>query len=239
MTSIAKNLDGSVRLTFSTPAGAATVTADQVILTTPFPVLRTLDYSRAGFDDLKRTAITQLGAGRNAKLQLQFTSRYWNTPGPWGVSNGSSYTDLGYQNTWDVTRAQAGSTGILVNYSGGSVAGAFAPRAPYSSAEDDQQVAKYAKSFLSQLETVFPGITKQWNGKATLSTPLRDPNLLCSYSYWRVGQYTTFSGYEGVAQGPVHFAGEHCSTDFQGYMEGGAREGARAALEVFHALTGS
>jgi monoamine oxidase len=239
MTAIAKNLDGSVRLTFSTPAGVGTVTADQVILTTPFPVLRTLDYSRAGFDDLKKTAITQLGAGRNAKLQLQFTSRYWNTPGPWGVSNGSSYTDLGYQNTWDVTRAQAGSTGILVDYSGGSVAGGFTPRAPYSNADDDNQVAKYAKAFLSQLETVFPGVTKQWNGKATLSTPLRDPNLLCSYSYWRVGQYTSFSGYEGVAQGPVHFAGEHCSTDFQGYMEGGASEGNRAALEVFHALAGS
>ena len=238
MTAVAKNLDGSVKLSFSTPAGAATVTADQVILTTPFPVLRTLDYSKADFDDLKKTAITQLGAGRNAKLQLQFASRYWNTSGPWGVSSGDSYSDLGYQNTWDVTRAQPGATGILVNYSGGSVAGAFAPSAPYSSADDDQHVANYARAFLAQLETVFPGVGKKWNGKATLSTPFRDPNLLTSYSYWRVGQYTTFSGYEGVAQGPVHFAGEHCSQNFQGYMEGGAAEGARAALEVFHALTG-
>jgi monoamine oxidase len=239
MTAIAKNLDGSVGLTFSTPDGTAAVAADQVILAIPFSVLRTLDYSRAGFDDLKQTAITQLGAGRNAKLQLQFATRYWNTSGPWGVSTGDSYTDLGYQNTWDVTRAQAGPTGILVNYTGGSVAAAFAPRAPYSTADDDQQVAKYAKSFLAKLESVFPGITSQWNGKATLSTPFRDPDLLASYSYWRVGQYTTFSGYEGVAQGSVHFAGEHCSQDFQGYMEGGAREGARAALEVFHALAGS
>ena len=239
MTAVAKNRDGSVTLSFQTPAGAAAVTADQVILTTPFPVLRGLDYSQAGFDDLKQTAITQLGAGRNTKLQLQFTSRYWNTSGAWGVSTGDSYTDLGYQNTWDVTRAQAGATGILVNYSGGSVAAGFAPAQPYSTAADDQHVANYAKAFLSQLENVFPGITKRWNGKATLSTPFRDPNLLCSYSYWRVGQYTTFSGYEGVAQGPIHFAGEHCSQDFQGYMEGGAREGARAALEVFHSLTGN
>jgi monoamine oxidase len=238
MGAIAKNGDGSVTLSFSTPAGAATVTADQVILTTPFPVLRTLDYSRAGFDGLKKTAITQLGAGRNAKLQLQFSSRYWNSSGPWGVSTGDSYTDLGYQNTWDVTRAQAGATGILVNYTGGSVAGAFAPKAPYSTAADDQQVAKYAQAFLAQLETPFPGITRQWTGKATLSTPFRDANLLNSYSYWKVGQYTSFSGYEGVAQGPIHFAGEHCSVNFQGYMEGGAAEGARAALEVFHTLTG-
>jgi monoamine oxidase len=53
-----------------------------------------------------------------------------------------------------------------------------------------------------------------------------------------VGQYTAFAGYEGVAQGAIHFAGEHCSQDFQGFMEGGASEGGRAALEVFHALAG-
>jgi monoamine oxidase len=238
MTAVAKNLDGTVALSFTTPSGPATVTADQVILTTPFPVLRTLDYSRAGFDDLKKTAITQLGAGRNAKLQLQFTSRYWNTTGPWGLSNGDSYTDLGYQNTWDVTRAQPGATGIMVNYSGGNVAGAFAPSVPYSNASTNKQVTTYGKAFLKELEVIFPGITSRWNGKATLSTPFRDPNLFCSYSYWRVGQYTLFSGYEGVAQGPIHFAGEHCSINFQGYMEGGASEGGRAALEVYHALTG-
>jgi monoamine oxidase len=69
-----------------------------------------------------------------------------------------------------------------------------------------------------------------------LSTPFLDTNLRCSYSYWGVGQYTAFSGYEGVAQGNIHFAGEHCSQDFQGFMEGGAAEGARAAAEVLAAL---
>jgi hypothetical protein len=44
--------------------------------------------------------------------------------------------------------------------------------------------------------------------------------------------YFIFGGYEGVRQGPVHFAGEHCSVRFQGFMEGAAREGARAAREI-------
>jgi len=35
-----------------------------------------------------------------------------------------------------------------------------------------------------------------------------------------------------VRQGPIHFAGEHCSLEMQGYMEGAAREGARAAREL-------
>ena len=33
-------------------------------------------------------------------------------------------------------------------------------------------------------------------------------------------------------QGNIHFAGEHCSQDFQGYTEGGAAEGVRAANEI-------
>jgi monoamine oxidase len=225
MTSVAANSDGTIALGF---ADGTTETFDHVILTLPFAVLRTLDYSKAGFDPLKQTAITQLGNGHNAKLQLQFKSRYWNALG----STGNVYTDIGVQNTWDVTRGQSGATGILVEYSGGNVASAFKPSTPYSNASQSPQVTTYAKSVLKQYEIVFPGIAKQWNGKATLSTPFLDPNLNCSYSYWRIGQYTAFSGYEKTQQGSIHFAGEHCSQDFQGYMEGGASEGQRAANEV-------
>ena len=233
MTSIKTNADGSVTMTFDTGGPKSqVVTADHVILCMSFAVLRTLDYAKAGFDGLKKTAITQLGNGRNAKLQLQFASRYWNAQG----SNGDVYTDLGFQNTWDVTRAQPGATGIINNYTGGNVAGAFVPSTPYSNAAENAQVAAYAQAFLSKLDTVFPGIKGLWNGKATLSTPVRDPNLLCSYSYWKVGQYHSFSDYEGRQQGNIHFAGEHCSQDFQGFMEGGASEGVRAAGEVLAAL---
>jgi monoamine oxidase len=236
MQSIKSNADGTVTMSFSTPTKKQTVTAEHVILCVSFSVLRTLDYSGAGFDSLKQTAITQIGSGRNSKLQLQFVSRYWNTQGPWGLSNGNVYTDAGFQNTWDVTRAQDGAAGILVDYGGGNYAGSFQPSTPYSNATTNTQVTTYAKAWLKQLEKVFPGITKQWTGKATLSTPFLDPLLNCSYSYWKPGQYVGFSGYEGVAQGNIHFAGEHCSQDFQGYMEGGASEGVRAAGEILALL---
>ena len=239
LTAVARGRDGSVTLSFDTPAGSTDVTADRVILTVPFPVLRTLDLSRAGFDERKLTAITQLGAGLNAKLLLQFGSRYWNTSGTWRISNGDSYADLGYQNTWDTTRGQAGATGILVNYTGGRAAAALAQQSAYSTADQNPDITAFARSFLQQLDRVFPGIGDRWNGKATLSTPMRDPNLLASYAYWRPGQYVAFGGYEGVPQGAIHFAGEHCSQDFQGYMEGAAREGKRAGLEVAHALAGN
>jgi monoamine oxidase len=230
---VVANRDGSVGLTLATPGGTVAQTFDRVILALPFTVLRTLDYRRAGFDDLKIVAINDMGGGRNDKLQLQFDSRIWNGTGAWpGNGNGNSYADSGYQNTWEVTRGQPGTSGILVDYTGGKVAGSFVTATPYSDAASNPQVVKYAKAFLKQIEPVYPGLSARWNGKATLSAPALDPNLNCSYSYWKVGQYVAFGGYEKARQGNILFAGEHCSQDFQGYMEGGASEGVRAANDL-------
>jgi monoamine oxidase len=243
LTGIVHNSNNSYTLTIQNPDGSLDTTVDRVIMTIPFSVLRTIltsdaAYRAAGFTDLKQTAIQQLGYGKNAKLQLQFDSRLWNHSGPWGISTGTSFADTGYQAGWDVTRAQEGATGILVDYTGGGV-----PLATFNGNPNDPAVvAGFARTYLDQLEDVFPGVSRLWNGRATLSVPRIDPNLLGSYSYWKVGQYTLFSGYEGARQpdikkGKAHFAGEHCSTNFQGFMEGGAEEGARAANEILSDYT--
>jgi monoamine oxidase len=223
---IALNADGTHSLTFQSGSTRFTLVADRVILTIPFSVLRTLDYTHAGFGALKTAAIQQLGYGTNAKLHLQFDARLWNQPGPWGLSTGSSFADTGYQNTWEVTRAQSGATGILVDYTGGSIGASF------TGGNNPSVVRRHAQNFLRQLEPVFPGITQHWNGRATVDTPATNPYLLGSYSCLTVGQYTLFSGSERERSGTCHFAGEHCSIDFQGYMEGAAQEGARAANEI-------
>jgi monoamine oxidase len=229
MTSIKTSSDGTITITFDTGTGASTtVTADQVVLCMSFSVLRTLDYRRAGFDTRKQTAIKQLGSGINAKLNVQFDSRIWNQDG----STGSIYTDQPFQSGWDVTRGQTGGTGIFVEYPGANVASSMAQSNPYTTSDTNTQITKFAQQLLTQLEQIFPGIGGQWNGKAMLSTPFTDRNFLCSYSYWKPGQYTAFSGYEKQRQGNIHFAGEHCSQDFQGFMEGGASEGVRAANEI-------
>ena len=238
LTGLVHNANNTYTLTLQAPEGTINVTADRVIMAIPFSVLRTIlptdaAYRAAGFTALKQTAITHLGYGKNAKLQLQFDNRMWDQHGPWGVSTGTSFSDTGYQNAWDVTRAQNGATGIMVAYSGGGV-----PLSSFTGDDDDPAVvAGFARTFLDELDDVFPGISAHWNGRATLDVPLNNPHLLGSYSYWKVGQYTQFSGYEGARQpdvnlGKCHFAGEHCSTNFQGFMEGGAQEGARAANEI-------
>jgi monoamine oxidase len=234
-TGIVLNADGTYTLSLNGPSGTFTRVADRVIVAIPFSVLRTIlnnnrAYATAGFDSLKQTAITELGYGSNSKLQLQFKRRLWNTSGPWGISTGYTFTDDGYQNTWDVSRGQGNlrtDPGILVNYTGGHVGLTF---------NDPTQVLAYATRFLDQLDPVFPGIKALWNGRATVDYPFGNPYFLGSYSYWKVGQYTKFSGYEKARQpfpnGKCHFAGEHCSINFQGFMEGGAEEGARAANEI-------
>ena len=68
--------------------------------------------------------------------------------------------------------------------------------------------------------------------------PRRARFFRASYSFYRVGQYTTFAGYEAVRQGGVLFCGEHTSIDFQGFMEGGASEGVRAAKELTRIIRG-
>jgi monoamine oxidase len=234
---IAAEGDGQVTLTFSTASGLRSAAFDYVILALPFSVLRGLDYSRAGFDPLKQQAITQLGYGTNSKLVLQFDDRYWNGRGAWpGISNGFIETDLPFQSTWDSSRAEPGADGLLTNYTGGTEGASYSPPGPYTTSRGSSVTAGYAQQFLDQLAVVWPGVSGHYTGLATLSYPTGDPNLLGSYSAYKVGQYTQFAGYEGVPQGRIYFAGEHTSYNFQGFMEGGAESGGRAGREVLAAL---
>ncbi len=233
LTALALNRDDSLTLTFATSAGSLEVQCERAILTLPFSTLRRVDYRRAGFDALKQAAIEQLGYGTISKLFLQFDQPYWYQEGPWPrAHNGFIITDLAIQTLWDASSGQTGASGLLVDYTSGQRGAAYAPPTAYSTAADSANVQSYARNCLQQLERVFPGISVHYTGRAALSYPTGDPHLLGSYSCWKVGQYTAFGGYEGVRQGAVHFAGEHCSIEFQGFMEGGAREGQRAAQEI-------
>jgi monoamine oxidase len=221
--------DGGFALTFDTAHGAVETAADIVVLAIPFSVLRTVDLSGAGFSQRKRTAIAELGYGTNAKLNVQFASRSWRHAGPYGISNGTSYADTGYQSTWEVSRAQPGAPGIVVDYVGGGIGAELSQSGP-------ADVPGAAADFLSQIEPVWPGVSATWNGRATLSTPVNDPYRKGSYACYLVGQIVKFGGVEGEAEGRCLFAGEHTSQDFQGFMEG--RRAGRDALKAVAALRG-
>lgn len=218
LTAIKQKSDNTFRLTFGSGSAAFDKVYDHVVLALPFSILRTCDVSQAGFNAVKADAIDKLGMGTNTKFHLQFTSRFWRDQG----CNGETYSDRGYQNTWEVSRAQDGPSGLLSWYTGGKAGVLVGSGTPQSQ----------AKTFLKQIEPVLPGATAKWNGRVTRDYWTGYQWTKGSYSYWKVGQYTRFSGAEGERSGNCYFCGEHTSVDSQGYLNGAVDTGETAAKQV-------
>ena len=221
LSAVARNGDGSWTLSF---ANGRTTKADRVVMAIPFSILRGVDLSKAQFEPRKMQAINELGMGTNSKMHVGFKNRFWRDLG----CTGETYADTGYQNTWEVSRGQAGPTGLLVDYTGGNIGASFGSGTPTTR----------AKQFLAQIEPLLPGATANWNGNATIDYWQGYQWTKGSYSYWKTGQYTAFAGMERAEQNGCHFAGEHTSIDFQGYLQGGVESGERAASEIVAAYKG-
>jgi monoamine oxidase len=225
---------GSYELRFDNNGTNETVMADRVVLAIPFVILRGLDFSGADFDSAKVNAINNLGYGYHTKLHLQFDRRAWmraNHPWP-EATTGQIWTTLPVQSALDFSLGQAGGDGLIEVFTGAGPAEVDTPPQPYSRIGESPAVARHVKSFFTQLDRIWPGVSSTWNGKATFGNAQADPNVQASYSCWLVGQFTTIAGHEARRQGRVHFAGEHTSVANQGFMEGGAESGFRAAGEI-------
>ena len=205
-------------LTFSSMDGEVVVHADHVVYALPFTKLREVDLTGAGLSADKLNIIKTLGYGTNAKLMMQFSTRPWEDQG----SAGGVITDVGMlQTTWATSRGQDGPEGILTNFVGGDRGVAI------GDGTADAQVA----TVLPWIDTVWPGTAALYNGKSVRQHWPTAPYAKGSYASYLVGQWAFF-GNEGKAEGNQHFCGEHCSEDFQGYMEGGAETGAMVAAEL-------
>ena len=212
--------DGEIELSVRRGGEAWTMAARHVVLALPFTLLRTVQIDM-DLPPTKRTAIAQLAYGTNAKLMLGFDARPWRAR---HRSSGSLLCDLGLQCTWETSRAQAGTAGILTNFTGGR----------HGLALGDATPAEQALRALGQLEQVFPSIADaRLAGKdARFHWPSHQWTK-GSYATYRPGQWTTLRGAEGERVRNLHFAGEHCSLAAQGFMEGAVETGesdARAVL---------
>lgn len=227
---VRKNGNGTFTCTFSSDGGTRDVTADRLVFGCPFKTLRDVDLSRAGLSALKMTAINNLGMGSNGKIIMQFAGHPWVSDG----YTGNAITDTGASSAWEANyqaRNYSAPTGLLVDYPGGTRTLGILSTYKITSHEGIPPAALVAHT-LADLELIFPGATAAYNGRAWYHFGNNDPYVQGAYSYWRVGQYTQFSGYEGVAEDNAHFCGEHTSQNFQGFIEGAVRSGERAADEV-------
>lgn len=191
---------------------------EHVVLALPFSVLRNVRIE-APLSELKRQIIDELGYGTNAKVMGQYDARVWREQ---HQKSGSVTCDLPLQQTWDSSLGQPGERGILTNFLGG--------QAGVDVGEGDAE--HYYTGLLADLERIFPGVAAAYrSGSARRMHWPSYEFSQGSYTCYRPGQWQ-FWGHEGEREGNLHFCGEHTSVDFQGWMEGAAESGARAAAEV-------
>lgn len=229
-----------------------------IVLALPFSTLREADLTKSGFSPLKLYAIKHLPMGRNTKMNVQFEDRYWRALGYNGSTHATTDTknEGSYQSTWEVTRGQPGRTGILVNYTGGDYAEHFTSTSCIKeSGKRNYNLTSATSDFLYKLDPLYPGTFEHFQ----FVTPSRVTNVNVtawkdniwtkgSYSYYRLGQYSAgmgrpdkdgcsssvvaFANTEWEPEGSCHFAGEHTSFDYQGYMNGAVVSGNRVAEEI-------
>ncbi|MCC7044146.1 MAG: FAD-dependent oxidoreductase [Acidobacteria bacterium] len=211
-------------LTFQTDGGAVDQEADVVVLAIPFTLLREVKVD-VQLPDIKRRVIEELGYGANAKVLVGFNSRPWQARG----YSGATYSDETFQLAWANSFLQAGESGGLTLYSGGTPA----IQAGQGTAEEA------AARLLAGIERAYPGTLRARNGKVSRFHWPSFPWTKSSYSCYRPGQWTTLAGAESEPVGNLFFAGEHCSYDFQGYMNGAAQSGADTAAAVMSKVSGT
>jgi monoamine oxidase len=210
-------------LTFQTGARAVDEEADVVVLAIPFTLLREVRMD-VELPAVKQRAIQELGYGANAKVLVGFRSRPWEKQG----YSGATYTDETFQLAWANSYLQAGTAGGLTLYSGGTLA--------HEAGQGTQEEA--ADRLMRGIERAYPGASRERNGIARRMHWPTHPWTKGSYSCYKPGQWTTIAGAEGLPVGNLFFAGEHCSYDFQGYMNGAAQSGADTAVAVMAKVSG-
>ncbi len=205
-------------LTFRQGSASRDVHAKQVILALPFTLLRKVRIDVA-LPPAKRRAIDTLAYGTNAKLMIGYDRRVWRAQ----QANGAAMSELPFQTTWDTTRKQPGNGGVLTNFTGGQ-----------HGVELGQGTAKaQADAATAAIDKVFPGVAAARAGarEVRFHWPSH-PWTLGSYACFRTGDWTGLRGAMGESVDGLHFAGEHCALDTQGFMEGGCESGETAAGAV-------
>jgi monoamine oxidase len=194
------------------------VRADIVIFALPFSTLRDVDLKKVALTEVKKKAINELGYGTGAKLLISVNSRVWREQ----KCAGYLFSEK-VHNGWDNSQGQnnnRGAGGYTVFLGG-----------------DDGKNLKKEKSdiYLNELDAAFKGFKSSQTDVQVINWTNAELNK-GSYACYKVGQVTEFAGAEFEPGGGLYFCGEHCSLDFQGYMNGGAETGRRVALAILQRL---
>ena len=197
------------RVVFLNAGRQQTLTADNVLCTIPFSVLRNIELP--ALSPRKQDVIKNTHYDAVARVYLQTRRRVWEAKG----LNGFAFTH-GAVEIWQPTWSQPGPRGILMTYARPGEAERI------TNLKENERIA----TTLKQLDTMFGGLRESFERGATKCW-LEDE--------WSRGAWA-FVGLENfltavAAEGRIHFAGEHLSPWFS-WMQGALSSGLRAVKEI-------
>lgn len=198
---------------------------DRLILAIPFSCLRKVKLD-IELSEAKKYCINQLQYGNSCKLILSTKSR------PWREANSSGYliNDV-IQNGWDSSQLQCQNKGpgAYTVFLGGQPAETL-------NRGGIREIQKFKEKAVKIIESAYPEGIGQVGDNHRFAPWVNNPWAGGSYPSYRLGQWTSIGGLEGKMEGNIHFAGDHTSEKFQGYMNGAVESGVRAAREVLGAI---
>ena len=193
--------------------------ADDVILAVPPTMWKKIHMTPA----LPVEIMPQMGVG--VKYLTAVKGRYWRQTAAGRGTDSLSDTDISM--TWESTEGQAEGAGIntpavLTAFSGGPAADHLRSR----------QRADMAAFMQKHMEALLPGFGENRTDNTRFMDWPADPWTLASYSFAAPREITTIGKrlYDGGEH--LHFAGEHMSYRFVGYMEGALDSGASLARRI-------
>jgi len=219
-----------------------------------------VDIEESNFSMLKKYAIQHLPMGKNSKLNIQFLKKFWkkdersvsifvNNNGYWDVSRAQSHETGILVEFKGGERCDTSSTHEFIEET--LKYNSEIKRETESCLNVLQEIfpdtrKHFKHSYHPETKKITNVVGYCWHHSHWVKG---------SYSYWGPGQYNgyknyitgkekssdkiSFAGYEGVPEpynkeqtGNCHFAGEHTSFMFQGYMNGAVESGIRVANEI-------
>jgi monoamine oxidase len=232
---LAQNLDGQITysaevltldqsrneivVTFRDKGGQVQASADYVVCTLPFSVLRNVSVTPA-FSDIKTNAVHSLPYTSVTRIFLQTRTQFWRTQGLSGEIVSDQPMTQVYPCYTPVD--QPGVLGI------------------YMASDNARRIGSTGLSqqiefALSQIEPVYPelranlvtGVSKVWDA---------DPFARGAYPWFRPDQMTSLLPAVTQPEGRIYFAGDHAST-LPGWIQGAIASGLRAAVDIARAAS--
>jgi monoamine oxidase len=230
LVAVRANGDGTVTLSFQVAGSLTTVVADVVVFALPFSTLRDVELTSSGLSQTKKTVIETMGMGTNAKVHLELTHKTWPALGFSGAAFGE-WDRLACG--WDdcVPLGPNAAPALYVAFPGGRVG-----RSKLTGAAHGRTPPADATWALSEIDNVFPGTSGAYTGRSYEDHWALDPWVKGAYSYYCVGQATSYAALAQAPEGPYLFAGEHTSSENIGFLDGAVETGEEAAKALLRRL---